>query len=69
MNGFWLPVLIIILQSGEPQLLYDANRNFSGQATCLAYSEAASEKLPPEIGDLVESSHFSCIWVPDSRGI
>jgi hypothetical protein len=69
MSGFWIPVLVLILNSANPQLLYDSTVVYDSERECLREARDRTSAIPEEVLDEANSLHFACFYIPDIRGI
>jgi hypothetical protein len=55
--------------SGKPMLLHDTHRLFERENDCLLYNEIALSRLPEDLENKIAGVQYTCIFIPDSRGI
>ena len=67
MIGFWVPIIVIILNSGNPSIIYDDASIFQGEDTCRQFAQTVVSSLPLEVTLGAISISSDCIFIRDSR--
>lgn len=50
------------------KIIYDAQRVYDSESTCLNTAEQSLSKTPPHITAHLKSLNVSCLFIPDTRG-
>ena len=69
MTGIWIPIIVIVLSSGSPAIVYDSESVYSDKQVCMEYNREVVSAIPKPTEGLITSISFDCLFIPDNRGI